>query len=126
MEVAERCQTLLFGAYRLDQYSDPKSFMLQVAAVFSQYDNAVLLFATDPLRRDCIQLSHKFPPSLAEIRDVLDSAKKTLDAIAFVEDRESRGFKFDGRSFRNAAGEKYDPVKHRKLPQMTLPIARAD
>lgn len=100
--------------------------MQQVAAVFSQYGDAVLLHATDPLRARCIQRTHRFPPSLKEIANSLDEAKKSLEAQDYVEERTSRGFRWiDGR-FRNAAGEKYDPVKHRALPQITFSIALAD
>jgi hypothetical protein len=126
--VAEKCQTLLFSAYRLDQYTDPDSFMLQVAAVFSQYEDAVLIRATDPFRSDCLQQSNKFPPSMAEIRESLDGFVKSLNAAAFVAERETRGFHRDtGRGFGyyDAKGERYDPEKHRTLP-LTCSIAPAD
>lgn len=116
----------MFSAYRLDLYSDPDGFMAQVAALFSQYDDNVLLRATDPLCGDSIQCAHKFPPSIAEIREALDRFVKTVAALAYVEERESRGFFHDGRAFRNAAGEKYDPARHRDLPQISFPIAPAD
>lgn len=120
MAVAEKCQTLLFGAYRLDLYADPDSFMLQVAARFSQYDDAVLIRATDPLRRDNIQTTYKFPPSIQEITAALDATVKALEAAAFVEERTSRGFFRVPDTFRyiNAKGERYDPAKHRDLPQI--------
>jgi hypothetical protein len=127
MEVAETCQSRLFSAYRLDQYSDPEGYMAQVAAIFSQYNDAVLMRATDPFRRDCIQRTYKFPPSLQEITEALDNTEKTVRALAHVEERTSRGFSYvDGRGFINAAGEKYDPAKHRSLPQITFPVAPAD
>ncbi|HLH95463.1 MAG TPA: hypothetical protein VKW08_10135 [Xanthobacteraceae bacterium] len=118
MAVAQRCQKLLFTAYRLDAYADPEMFQAQVAAVFSQYSDAVLIRATDPLRRDCIQRTHKFPPSIQEIGEALDGFEKTEKALAFVEERVSRGFTWNGTGFFNANGEKYDAAKHRALPQI--------
>jgi hypothetical protein len=108
----------MFGAYRLDQYSDPDSFMLQVAVVFSQYEGAVLLRATDPRRRDCLQRRFKFPPSLYEISESLDELTKVVKAQEHVAERESRGFFYRDGRFLNAGGEKYDPEKHRNLPRI--------
>jgi hypothetical protein len=112
MKVAEKCQKLLFSAFRLDAYSDPDSFMLQVAARFSQYDDAVLLRATDPFRHDNIQTIYKFPPSIHEITAALDSTQKAVEAMAYVVERESRGFKMTVNGFVNAAGERYSAAKH--------------
>lgn len=95
--------------------------MLQVAAIFSQYDDAVLLRATDPFRRDCLQQTSTFPPSCAEIRKALDNFEGALAALSYVAERESRGFfRKPGSTFGffNAAGEKYDPKKHRNLPRI--------
>jgi chromosome condensin MukBEF ATPase and DNA-binding subunit MukB len=117
----------LFSSYRLDQYNDPDSFVKQVAIIFAGYEDAVLIRTTDPSRRDCIQRTYKFPPSLQEISEALDDAKKTIAALAHVEERTSRGFSYvSGRGFINAAGEKYNAVKHRTLPQITFPVAPAD
>ena len=113
IETAETSQTRLFTAYRLDQYPDPEGFMAQVAAVFSGYEDAVLLRATDPFRRDCIQRTHKFPPSLHELTKALDSTKKAIEAERFIAEREAQGFfwvdkREDGKvGFYNDAGEQY-------------------
>lgn len=125
-EIGRLCSKRLFTSYRLDHYNDPDSFAEQVAIIFAGYDDAVLLRVTDPSRRDCIQRTYKFPPSLQEISEALDNAAKAVRAAAFVEECESRGFHWNGRCFINAAGERYDPAKHRALPQSAFPIAPAD
>jgi hypothetical protein len=127
--VARKAHKLLFSAYRLDQYSDPDGFMTQVAAVFCDYTDEVLIRATDPTRRDCIQRRFKFPPSLQEISEALDEMVKIVAARNFVEEREARGFRWisDRRGFFNAAGERYDPAKHRTvdLPKSETPQIEA-
>lgn len=114
------CQNRLFSAYRLDQYTDPKGFMLQVAAVFSQYEDAVLLRATDPLRRDCMQRTHKWPPSLKEICVALDATVEALAGASFATEAESRGFFWKGNGFFNAEGDLYSRRKHGHIPQMRV------
>lgn len=98
--------------------------MAQVAAVFCGYEDAVLLRATDPFRSDCIQRQFKWPPALAEISAALDVFEKLIEAQAYVAERESRGFHRDttkGFGFFNANGERYDPERHRGLPQIEAP-----
>lgn len=110
----------LFTSYRLDQYNDPDSFAEQIAIIFAGYEDRVLLRATDPARRDCIQRTYKFPPTLQEISEVLDAMQKTIGAVDYVEERTARGFFWDGRRFVDKNGEKYDPQKHRSLPQLRV------
>jgi hypothetical protein len=122
-KVARDCQKMMFSAYRIDQYHDPDAFMSQVAIVFAQYDDEVLVLATDPRRRDCIQQTHKFPPTLHEIREALNAAQKAIDAQRYVAARESRGFNWDQvrGGFYNDRGERYVEAKHGGL----LALARA-
>ena len=124
---ARRCQKLLVGAYRLNQYADPESFMMQVAAVFSGYSDAVLVRATDPTLRDCIQRTHKWPPSLAELSDALDAAAKAIETEQFIAERERQGFAWvndpanNRIGFYNAAGQRYgDPQSVRQIAGPTV------
>lgn len=119
MEVARKCQKLVFGAYRPDQYTDPEAFMTQVAAVFSQHEDATLLHATNPLNANAIQRKRKWPPTISELSDDLDAAAEYLKARRFVVERESRGFFFKDGVFINAQGEKYLPEKHANLPAVS-------
>jgi len=61
---------ILFGAYRLDQYPDAESFMLQCAAILADYPVQVVVYVSDP--RTGIQRTNKFPPALAEIVGACD------------------------------------------------------
>lgn len=113
----------MFSSYRLDQYNDPDSFVEQVAIIFAGYEDAVLIRATDPSRRDCIQRTHKFPPSLSEVSEALDAAVKAILAERYITERISRGFLFDDRrgGFYNAKGERYVEKKHSLLPIIGQP-----
>lgn len=123
-ETGRLCSKRLFTSYRLDQYNDPVSFAEQVAIIFAGYEDAVLIRATDPSRRDSLQRQFKWPPALAEISAALDVFEKLIAAQAYVAERESRGFHRDttkGFGFFNANGERYDPQRHRDLPQIEAP-----
>jgi len=67
---------ILFGAYRLDQYPDPESFMLQCMALLADYPEQIVAYVTDP--RTGIQRRNTFPPALAEI------AKACEDRMAYL------------------------------------------
>ena len=99
---------MIFAAYRKDQFADPDSFMAQVALVFADYEDEALIAATDPADRGCIQCTHKWPPSLQELRVALDSFQKSLDARRFIAEKNARGFFWDAERgvFINAKGER--------------------
>ncbi len=67
---------ILFGAYRLDQYPDPDSFMLQCMALLADYPAQVVIYVTDP--RTGIQRKKIFPPAIAEIAQACDERLEYL------------------------------------------------
>lgn len=69
---------MLFSAYRLDQYPDPDGFMVQAAAVLSEYDAAVVEYVTSP--KTGLQRRQKWPPTTFEIGEACDAAVKQLAA----------------------------------------------
>lgn len=89
---------VLFSAYRLDNYPDPKGFMAQAGMVLERYDPQVVAMVTSPLTG--IQRKCKFPPTIAELVEECDRV-----AVELV-DTERR---------RNAPKMARDPVVHRVI-----------
>lgn len=67
---------ILFSAYRLDDYPDPKGFMVQMGMVLENYDPQIVAYVTSPLTG--IQRKSKFPPSIAEVVSACVDAKIEL------------------------------------------------
>jgi hypothetical protein len=61
---------ILFSAYRIDQYSDPDGFKLNVGLVLEQYPAETIRFVTDP--RTGVQRRHDWPPSVKNVVDACD------------------------------------------------------
>jgi hypothetical protein len=61
----------LFSAYRLDQYSDPEGFYVNIGLVLEQYPIDTIRFVTDP--RTGIQRTHEWPPSVANVVPACES-----------------------------------------------------
>lgn len=62
---------VLFSAYRLDQYTDPEGFKLNIGLVLEQYPIETIKFVTDP--RTGVQRRHEWPPSIKNVVDACDS-----------------------------------------------------
>src|ERR1700694_4013390 len=62
---------VLFSAYRLDQYSDPEGFKINIGLVLEQYPIDTIRFVTDP--RTGIQRTHEWPPSVANVVTACES-----------------------------------------------------
>jgi len=69
------CGALLLKAYRKSDLIDPISFGEQVAAIFEDYEDPVIIAVTNPYNQDAIQRRHKFLPSLAEIVEACDAER---------------------------------------------------
>ena len=57
--------SLVFAAYRKDDFADPQTFLLQLGMVLERYDDKVIETVTHPvtgIQREC-----KFPPTIAEM-----------------------------------------------------------
>jgi hypothetical protein len=53
---------ILFSAYRLDQFTDPEGFKLNIGLMLEQYPIDTIRFVTDP--RTGVQRHCAFPPSV--------------------------------------------------------------
>lgn len=84
---------MLFSAYRLDQYADPTGFAAQAALVMSEYATEVVEYVTDP--RTGIQRRSKWPPTINEIGDALDTAKAVIAGLKLMAEKETRGLVWD-------------------------------
>lgn len=67
-----RAGKALYSAYRIDQFGDAEGFALQCAVLFEKYEIEVVEYLTDVRNSACLQLQHKFPPTLQEIKEALD------------------------------------------------------
>jgi hypothetical protein len=67
----ERCQRIIFSAYRTDQYGDPEGYIDSLNLVFGQYPNEVIKYVSDP--RTGVQRGCKWPPTIAEIVAACDA-----------------------------------------------------
>ena len=63
---------MVLSAYRRDDYSDPDSFVMQVALNLERFPAAVIEYVTDPLTG--IQSRCKWPPSVAEMVEACRAA----------------------------------------------------
>jgi hypothetical protein len=61
---------ILFSAYRIDQYSDPEGFKVNIGLVLEQYPLDTIRFVTDP--RTGVQRRCNWPPSVKEVVDAGD------------------------------------------------------
>jgi hypothetical protein len=66
----------LFSAYRLDQYSDPEGFKVNIGLVLEQYPIDTIQFVTDP--RTGVQRRCTFPPSVKEVVDACDQHRQSI------------------------------------------------
>lgn len=67
---------VLFSAYRLDQFTDPDAFMVNIGAVLEQYPVETIRFVTDP--RTGVQRRCKFPPTVAEAVDACNEHRANV------------------------------------------------
>ncbi len=74
-----RCQKILFGSYRADQYADAESFMNSLGAVLEQFPDEVIVYVTDP--RTGIQRRSKWPPTVSEILEACEEHRDHLKRI---------------------------------------------
>jgi hypothetical protein len=56
---------LLLSAYRKDDYSDARKFVVQLGMILERYPPEVVEYVTDPMTG--IQRRQTFPPSIAEV-----------------------------------------------------------
>jgi hypothetical protein len=61
---------ILFSSYRIDQYSDPEGFKLNIGLVLEQYGEDTIRFVTDP--RTGVQRKHDWPPTVKNVVDACD------------------------------------------------------
>jgi hypothetical protein len=99
---------LLFSAYRIDSYPDPKLFMAQVGMVMEKYDAQVVAIVTSPLTG--IQRKCKFPPSIAEVVEECDRVRDEINAEARRRASPRIVFKPPERRDRPKPGEDYDSM----------------
>jgi len=70
---------MIFSAYRRDDFADPDSFLIQVSMVLATYPDQVVSFVSDPLTG--IQSRSKFPPVLAEIKELCDDRRAITERL---------------------------------------------
>lgn len=87
---------MLFSAYRLDQYADPERFAAQAALVMSDYPWEVVEYVTDP--RTGIQRNSKWPPTINELGDALDAAKRIIAGKKLIAAKEAQGLVWDNQA----------------------------
>ena len=66
-----QCMKVLFSSYRVDQYSDPEGFKVNIGLVLEQYPDETIRFVTDP--RTGVQRRCAWPPSVKEVVDACDA-----------------------------------------------------
>src|SRR6185312_3637197 len=82
---------LLLSSYRRDQYADPDGFVLQVGLLMSEFEEDVILYATDP--RTGIQNEYpRFPPNVGEIGQYLKTAQKRVNGLRLIAERGALGY----------------------------------
>ena len=81
-QVIKRAAKVLFSAYRRDNYADPEGFVVQLGVLFEKYNPEVIDAVTDPRSAHALQLTHKFPPTLAEIKEACDQEAERRFKIA--------------------------------------------
>lgn len=70
---------MIFSAYRKDDFADPDSFLIQMSMVLEKYPDQVVSYVTDPLTG--IQSRSKFPPVLAEIKELCDDRRAIVERL---------------------------------------------
>jgi hypothetical protein len=96
---AERAR-LLFGCYRKADANDPETYTAAIAAILAEYSPEVVQRVTDP--RTGIARKIKFLPTVAEMSEECEAAKKYLADIAFLE---GRGYRFENGKIVRPSGE---------------------
>lgn len=86
--------SMLFSAYRLDQYASPDGFIAQAALVMSYYATDVVEYVTDP-HSTGIQRRSKWPPTINELGDALESAKKVIAGTKIMAEKMAQGIVWD-------------------------------
>jgi hypothetical protein len=56
---------MMFSGYRQSDFTDPAGAALSMCAVFEDYSDELINFATDP--KTGVQRKHKWPPTIAEV-----------------------------------------------------------
>lgn len=72
---------MIFSAYRRDDFADPDSFLIQMSMVLETYPDPVVSYVTDPLTG--IQSRSKFPPVLAEIKELCDDRRAITERLRY-------------------------------------------
>jgi hypothetical protein len=78
-----KCLAVLFGSYRVDQFSDTKMFQESASRVLAQYPNDIIKYVTDPLTG--LQRKHKFVPSIAEIIEACDERFREISRVNYYQ-----------------------------------------
>lgn len=63
----------LFSAYPKSDYGDPDAAAAGIANVLKAYPLSVIKRLTDETQPEALQLKHKWPPRLAEIKEAADA-----------------------------------------------------
>ena len=64
---------MVYGSFRKDDFADPENFLAQLGMVLERYSDAVIERVSDPRNPDSLQRRCKFPPSLAEVGELVDA-----------------------------------------------------
>lgn len=72
----------IVGCYRARDWVDPEMFTMALVGLLASYPAAVVAMVADPVRG--IPRQFKFPPSIAEVGDMLDTMRKRVDTAEFA------------------------------------------
>lgn len=72
----------IVGCYRSRDWVDPEMFTMALVGLLASYPAAVVAMVADPVRG--IPRQFKFPPSIAEVGDMLDTMRKRVDTAEFA------------------------------------------
>jgi hypothetical protein len=71
---------MMFSGYPQSDFTDPVAAALSMCAVFEDYSDELIKFATDP--KTGVQRKHKWPPKIAEVVEFCDERIASL--LSFV------------------------------------------
>lgn len=72
----------IVGCYRARDWVDPEMFTMALVALLASYPTAVVAMVADPVRG--VPRQFKFPPSISEVGDMLDTMRKRVDTAEFA------------------------------------------
>src|SRR5262249_10979951 len=73
--ISERARRV-FASYRRDDYTDPETFLRNLAEALERYDDKTIEQACNPASADSIPRICKFPPNISEIAQVCDEIRR--------------------------------------------------